>query len=513
MRPDRLSPLQLRVLAQHEPSSTAGIEEADALREARAEPPTDAFERDAPPQKVGDTVKAAPTPAESLYEALQAGDVMQVHALLGEHPKLLNAQDVYGQTPLTRAASANDPALLGLLLHLGAAVNHPNRQGLSPAFAAANDGATGALEVLLKRSTPEQSHEPLWRSLELVAKCVERLRQDEAPNLDNWAATLTGAARKSFQSGWALQKYATHLEAMKENPFGVQAEGWSSTAFHEQRVRTFLEFAVDPKGTLGEELVQQVGEEALTEALVQEISVLLEALRHCRRTFALGRMPNASLAQELATREAQAVLERIENISGTYQYLMPTGWSTHAIYLSAQRRVVEDQEVITFRVDNNGAGRTHHNQPDDNRVYPLVTNVPVAAMKDPEVREAIVTAIRDLMLLKTAPKSSQNHAKFYEELGVLRGLLLATHGPVVLAEGDTTFPARYKQTAGNCVVENHLSGFRLRFGEELAERLLQNEKESVFRRMFGHMTPTAFRAAVTANEDRVRRVLKLDETS
>ena len=92
----------------------------------------------------------ATTPA-GIHDAVKAGNVAAVTALLDKDPTLVNARDESGQTPLHLAAQGTTAALLTLLVERGTEINAVDRAGTAPLHILAARGNLPGITLLLDK--------------------------------------------------------------------------------------------------------------------------------------------------------------------------------------------------------------------------------------------------------------------------------------------------------------------------------------------------------------------------
>lgn len=92
----------------------------------------------------GDDPKNAP-----IHEAAKAGSVDKTRALLAANPRLVNARNAFGVTPLYFAAGTNHVAVAKLLIEAGADTNAESTIGQAPLAAAAALGYADLVRLLL----------------------------------------------------------------------------------------------------------------------------------------------------------------------------------------------------------------------------------------------------------------------------------------------------------------------------------------------------------------------------
>ena len=92
--------------------------------------------------------QAAQSAGQMLLQATEAGDIMQMRALLAKGAEV-NARNAYGWTPLHVAAAGGDPAVIALLLQHGADVHAQSHIGTTPLDNAMTRGGRKAVIDLL----------------------------------------------------------------------------------------------------------------------------------------------------------------------------------------------------------------------------------------------------------------------------------------------------------------------------------------------------------------------------
>ena len=92
--------------------------------------------------------QAAQRAGEVLLQATEAGDIVQMEALLAKGAEI-NARNAHGWTPLHVAAAGGDPAVVALLLQHGADVHAQSHIGTTPLDNATTRGGRKAVIDLL----------------------------------------------------------------------------------------------------------------------------------------------------------------------------------------------------------------------------------------------------------------------------------------------------------------------------------------------------------------------------
>ena len=92
--------------------------------------------------------QAAQRAGQMLLQATEAGDIVQMQALLAKGAEV-NARNAYGWTPLHVAAAGGDPAVIALLLQHGADVHAQSHIGTTALDNATTRGGRQAVIDLL----------------------------------------------------------------------------------------------------------------------------------------------------------------------------------------------------------------------------------------------------------------------------------------------------------------------------------------------------------------------------
>ena len=93
-------------------------------------------------------LQAAQRAGQVLLQATEAGDIVQMEALLAKGAAV-NARNAHGWTPLHVAAAGGDPAVIALLLKHGADVHAQSHIGTTPLDNATTRGGRQAVIDLL----------------------------------------------------------------------------------------------------------------------------------------------------------------------------------------------------------------------------------------------------------------------------------------------------------------------------------------------------------------------------
>jgi ankyrin repeat protein len=87
----------------------------------------------------------------SIWGAAEAGNLAQVQRLVGQEPRLLNAENGFQETPLERASSRGHVRVVRWLVDQGAALDQQGIQGWTPLFIASSRGHTPVVRLLMGR--------------------------------------------------------------------------------------------------------------------------------------------------------------------------------------------------------------------------------------------------------------------------------------------------------------------------------------------------------------------------
>jgi len=101
----------------------------------------------------------APAAAQTLFDAVRAGDQKAVRALISRKVDV-NATEVDGSTALLLAVDANDEPTARLLLAAGARATAATRYGVTPLALAARNGSPGVIEALVKAGADPNAASP-----------------------------------------------------------------------------------------------------------------------------------------------------------------------------------------------------------------------------------------------------------------------------------------------------------------------------------------------------------------
>jgi ankyrin repeat protein len=94
---------------------------------------------------------AAPSRAQSIFDAVETGTPGQVQALVAKDTSLVNVRDAAGETPLHHAAIGGSVPMIECLLSLGAAIDAANTENLTPLLEAVRSGRDAAANALIEK--------------------------------------------------------------------------------------------------------------------------------------------------------------------------------------------------------------------------------------------------------------------------------------------------------------------------------------------------------------------------
>ena len=87
--------------------------------------------------------------AQEIHDAVRAGDLAKVKALVAENPKVANEKDAGGRTPLHFAGNAGNMEIVAFLITNGADVKATDPDGFTPLHWAAWAGQADAARALI----------------------------------------------------------------------------------------------------------------------------------------------------------------------------------------------------------------------------------------------------------------------------------------------------------------------------------------------------------------------------
>lgn len=106
----------------------------------------------------------APAQAQDIFDALRKGDVQAVKAIVETSPRLVDARDGDGRTPLHHAAAGGSADLVGYLVSKGAKLELQDAHHHTPLHLAAMSNRTEAVAVLLKSGAALETRDDYLRT-------------------------------------------------------------------------------------------------------------------------------------------------------------------------------------------------------------------------------------------------------------------------------------------------------------------------------------------------------------
>ena len=124
-----------------------------------------------------------PEPSKQILKAAKTGDVTSIKALLSSDPRLIEARDSDGSTPLHCAVWKGHQQAVAALIKAGADVNAVNQNdhwGTTPLHAAAHANQVAIAELLLAhganpKAKDDEGRTPFFHTTFHKAKAVAKL--------------------------------------------------------------------------------------------------------------------------------------------------------------------------------------------------------------------------------------------------------------------------------------------------------------------------------------------------
>src|SRR4030042_2888319 len=95
------------------------------------------------------SVFTTPIGAQEIHDAVRAGDLAKVKALVAKDAKVVNEKDARGRTPLHFASYAGNREIVAFLIANGADVRATDPEGFTPLHWAASAGQADAAGALI----------------------------------------------------------------------------------------------------------------------------------------------------------------------------------------------------------------------------------------------------------------------------------------------------------------------------------------------------------------------------
>lgn len=171
--------------------------------------------------------------AQEIFDAIKAGDLAKVKAVVEADPQVLNAQDHYGQTPLVAALQAEKPEIAAFLIAGGADVNARDTAGATPLSYAITGGFSGIAKMLIERKADIDT--PAMWKLRPLAFALEFGRLDIAGMLlDKGAAIPVEPGQESYRLFFSACStgFARLVNAMLEKGFTIGENSYTTGLPH-----------------------------------------------------------------------------------------------------------------------------------------------------------------------------------------------------------------------------------------------------------------------------------------
>ena len=222
-----------------------------------------------------------------LIDAVRAGDVDAVRAMVAEPSTDVNGTEADGATALHWAVHRDDAAVVDLLLEAGADVAVTNRYGVQPIALAAENGSAAILEALLDAGADPNAVLPEGETVLMTAArsgdadairllLVRGADPNARDEFRGQTALMWAAARNNAAAIHALAELGANIHARTEtggraasgssmfyapHPTGFTALVFAARGGHLDAMRVLLEAGADVNDTLSD------GQSALVAAL------------------------------------------------------------------------------------------------------------------------------------------------------------------------------------------------------------------------------------------------------
>lgn len=264
------------------------------------------------------------------------------------------------------------------------------------------------------------------------------------------------------------------------------------------RVRSLFEMALSiHKDLTAKELLPRPKEEVLRH-LYEELLFTLETLRaYQEQDFIMSqfqKLTHKRNISKLYNAHAENLTGKVRCLKQEETYGYPTGWKGHAIYLNIQRRQIKDQDHLVFRIDNLGEGVL------SNQHYFDVKKSKTGIQRRYFYPSAFSTLCDNL-----ADGSLENYFKAVVKAKIGKkdvsfDVIYNLHNQLPHSDVFTTekikeyYPARRKQTVGNCTVKNWHVGQQIRWQIGLPNDPNSHQLYRWFRQEEAHYLHIKYRA-------------------
>ncbi|MCL5104978.1 MAG: ankyrin repeat domain-containing protein [Armatimonadetes bacterium] len=131
-----------------------------------------------------ESVSTAKKPPATLLGAALSGDAERVRKLAESDPKLVNAADLKGTTPLHNAAGMGNKEIAEYLISKGAKINVPDKSGYTPLHCAVINGEAEMVSFLISKganinANTKDGSTPLKIAIDFEKEAVAQLLRDK----------------------------------------------------------------------------------------------------------------------------------------------------------------------------------------------------------------------------------------------------------------------------------------------------------------------------------------------
>jgi ankyrin repeat protein len=200
--------------------------------------------------------------AETIHDAVRAGNAATVKTVLQKDPAAINRPDASKNTPLLLAVSALkiDPVLVKLLLQIGADVNASDGRGQTALHLAAQRGSTEvAIELLKRKANPnakdDQGLTPLDEAAFTSRDGMARLLKTNGAKTTAFDAAMLGWTPELVQTCKADPR------VIKDRQFGLEPIVLAAVSGHVESASAIENLYLEPdifETTAAADLVRMV---------------------------------------------------------------------------------------------------------------------------------------------------------------------------------------------------------------------------------------------------------------
>ncbi|MBS0350179.1 MAG: NACHT domain-containing protein [Proteobacteria bacterium] len=309
-------------------------------------------------------------------------------------------------------------------------------------------------------------------------------RQSKTILLDALASCLLGTNVNVFCKEKFLIKYSAQLLSFKgtgQNQEGeeISFDTWSKDIYLMLRVRVLLGclfHQMEKPNHSNQEIIKKI----LSEIQITLETYLIAMLCTQSQDISLSTKEKAELYKILTTQ----VIDRLSHLEEGQSYCLPTGWSSHAIYLVFTR----NNQFLHLRLDNLGRGIDKHKDGAKTEEVKMISKkhskkkkerisqafpYPLGKIELSSNSKQLAQYLQELFLNynKLPPHSDETKKEFVETI-------YNSDEVYDLGKGETKYyhaELRPRQTAKNCVYYNFQIGVEIRCDPELSRLIYEAE--------------------------------------